>query len=329
MNYTAGTSNFTNFTVFSILKSMPHPDPIENQIQTNSIWSWSQLVPIENIILFFDDENSCSFIRKVYKNIACHSFSSSNCLHTTYNRPYISCAFDMAQQQTRTPILVFVNGDILLHTSVSHTISFVNAQLPQFLLVGCRRDFEMSHSENYSDPQKTLQDGLNNSRIHSTTGIDFIAFKTKARLFMPPFLVGVYRWDNWLLSEIILRTNISVIDVTDSIFVIHQQPKKIAGQKQPPHSSRVGADYNDRLAKNISGVDYKLGFINNSPRKLSGDCQKNQCEFKDNLERSEVVLLKERANALNYIAVLTVTSGYMPMAWNWVSQNNCNLCKIE
>ncbi|CAF4344453.1 unnamed protein product, partial [Rotaria magnacalcarata] len=169
-----------------------------------------------------------------------------------------------------------------------------------------------------SDSEKTLQNGLNHSKIHSTTGIDFIAFKINTSVRMPPFLVGVYRWDNWLLSEILLRTNITVIDVTQSIFVIHQQRKKLKGEKPEPHSLRRGAVYNDVLVKNISGEDYKVGFINNANQILSGNCEQSQCTFKDNLDRSEIVLLKQRANAQKYIAVLTVTSGYMPLVWNWI-----------
>ncbi|CAF1937112.1 unnamed protein product [Rotaria magnacalcarata] len=313
-----GVVTFTDITIFSILKSMPNPDPIEHQIQTNSIWSWSQLVPMKNILLFVDHETSCSFLKTEYPNITCYNFASLKCLHSTYKRPYINCAFDIAQQQKQTSILVFVNGDIMLHNSISHTISFVNANMHEFFLVGCRRDYEMSPSLNYSDSEKTLQNGLNHSQIHSTTGIDFIAFKINTSVRMPPFLVGVYRWDNWLLSEILLRTNITVIDVTQSIFVIHQQRKNLEGEKPEPHSLRRGAVYNDVLVKNISGEDYKVGFINNANQILSGNCAQSQCTFKDNLDRSEIVLLKQRANAQKYIAVLTVTSGYMPLAWNWI-----------
>ncbi|CAF4405830.1 unnamed protein product [Rotaria socialis] len=135
---------------------------------------------------------------------------------------------------------------------------------------------------------------------------------------MAPFLVGVYRWGNWLLSEMLLRTNATVIDVTQSTFIIHQKLKELDGQKPLHHSSRIGAVYNDELTKNISGADYKVGFINNAPQILSGDCQKNQCELKDNLLQSEVILLKQRANAQKYIAVLAINRGHMPLVWNWV-----------
>ena len=310
---------FRNFTIFSILKSMPNADPLENQIQINSIWSWSQLVSTENIILFFDDEKSCSFVRTLYQNISCHMFPSTECFHSTYNRPYVSCAFHLAQQYSQTSVLAFVNSDIMLHSSVLHTILFVSTYVHEFFLVGCRRDYEMFRSFNYTDPEETLKDGLNNSRMHATTGIDLISFKVGTLPRIPPFLAGVYRWDNWLLSEILLRTNITVIDATQSTFIIHQQPKLDEGKKFVPHSSRAGAVYNDQLTKKVSGFDYKVGFIHNAHQILSGDCQKNQCIFGENLHRSEIILLKQRANTQKYIAILTVTIEYMPMAWNWVS----------
>ncbi|CAF3854211.1 unnamed protein product, partial [Rotaria magnacalcarata] len=299
---------------------MPNVDPIQHQIQTNAIWSWSQLLPMENILLFFDDEKSCSFMRTLYQEISCQSLPLSKCFHSTYHRPYMNCVFDLAQQRIKTSILVFANGDIILHHSVYHTISFVNTHFREFFLVGCRRDYVVSRSLNYSNPANTLQDALNNSQITSTADIDFIAFKTDTPIYMAPFLVGVYRWDNWLLSEMLLRTNITVIDVTQSTFIIHQKLKELDGQKPLHHSSRIGAAYNDELTKNISGTDYKVGFINNAPQILSGDCQKNQCEFKENLLQSEVILLKQRANTQKYIAVLTINRGHIPLVWNWLHQ---------
>ena len=294
-------------------------DPIQHQIQLNSIWSWSQLVPVENILLFTDDAASCSVIHATYPNISCKNFPLTDCWHPIYNRSFVRCAFELAQQSARTSTLLFVNGDIMLDESIAHSISYVTAHLSDFFLVGCRRDYEIPPSINISDAAEILKDAKVNSKLHSTTGIDIIAFRTKLRIAMPPFIVGVYRWDNWLLSEIILRTNLTLIDVTASVTAIHQQSQQGTSNTSQSHSSRHGASYNDVLTKNASGVDYKLGFINNAHRILTGDCQKKECLLNDNLNRSEQILIIQRANPDKYIAVLTVSMGYITMAWNWVS----------
>ena len=308
-----------NFTIFSAMRSIVHVDPIETQIQMNSIWSWSRLVPLENILLFFDDVESCSIVQNRYPNVFCRKFPSATCFNSIYNRSLIRCAFELAQKHAQTSILLFVNGDIMLDESISHSISYVAARLPEFFLVGCRSDYEIASSMNNVSPEKFFEEGLSKSRLHSTTGIDFIAFRVAMDIRMPPFLIGVYRWDNWLLSEIILRTNITLVDVTQSVLAIHQKATQADGAKPMPHSSRVGASYNDDLTKNMSGSDYKMGFIHNAHQALSGNCQKGECSLKINLHRSEQILIMQRANANKYIAVLTVNSGYMPMAWNWVS----------
>jgi hypothetical protein len=315
----ACVSEKQNFTIFSPMRSIVHVDPIEIQIQMNSIWSWSRLVPLENILLFFDDAESCSIVQAHYPSIFCLKLPPSTCFNPIYNRSLIRCAFELAQKHARTSILLFVNGDIMLDESISHSVSFVAERLSEFFLVGCRRDYEIASLVNVSSPGKILEHAFSNSRQHSTTGIDFIAFRTTMRIRMPPFLIGVYRWDNWLLSEIILRTNITLVDVTESVLALHQQAKQPEGANPIPHSGRTGASYNDGLAKNASGVDYKMGFIHNVQQTLSGNCQKGECSLKINLHRSEQILIMQRANVNKYIAVLTVNSGYMSMAWNWVS----------
>ena len=297
---------------------MPNKDPIENQIQLNSLWSWSQLISTKNIIVFVDDESSCVYIKNIYRNLSCQTFSKKECFHDSYHRPYLSCAFDFVEEHRQTSISIFVNGDIMLDQSVFHSISFIHQRQQQFFIVGCRRDFTISSIHNHSNSQQILNDALNHSQIHSTTGIDLIAYRINSKIRMARFLVGVYRWDNWLLSEILLRTNVNVIDITQSAVIIHQQ-QPIAQDKQViHHSQRHGAIYNDQLTKNLSNVDYKLGFIHNANEILVGDCHQKQCQLKENLYRSEIILLKQRADANNYIAILTVTSGYMSMAWNWI-----------
>lgn len=206
----------------------------------------------------------------------------------------------------------------MLDETIGHSIAHVSEHLTDFVLVGCRRDYEIPSSVNISNPEEILENAKLYSKLHSTTGIDMIAFPVKLQMAMPPFLVGVYRWDNWLLSEIILRTDVTLIDVTTSALAIHQQVSVENGGTQQNHSARLGASYNDALTKNTSGNDYKLGFIHNAHRILEGDCQKKECSLKDNLNRSEQVLIMRRANPDKYIAVLTVSTGYMVLVWNWV-----------
>jgi hypothetical protein len=214
----------------------------------------------------------------------------------------------------RTPIQVFVNGDIMLDESTFYSIAFISGLFQDFFIVGCRRDYEISRSLRNSDPEAILRDASIHSKIHRASGIDLIAFRTELPIRMLSFLTGVYRWDNWLLSEILLKTNKTVIDVTQSSRIVHLQSKDTEN-----HERRYGAPKNAALVKNASANDYRLGTIGNAHKVLVGDCRQDQCQLKDNIHQSEQILIKQRANTDKYIVVLTVNSGYMPLAWNWVS----------
>lgn len=309
---------FNNFSIFSILHEMPNKDPIRHYIQLSAIWSWSQLIPVQNIFLFFENSQSCSFVKQHHSDIKCITLPHADCIDATYDRPYIKCIFEIAQRLSQTSVLIFANGDIMLEETTFHSINFIADRIWDFFVVGCRRDYEIDLA-NGTDRKMVLKNAIMHSRRHHTTGIDLIAFRAKIHLPVLPFLVGVYRWDNWLLSEVILRTNKTVIDITDSSQIIHLQPKNTGNGSIIPHQSRPGADYNDALTKNVSGNDYGLGSIHNAQKILIGDCRNGKCILQDNFRQSERILIRQRANAEKYIAVLTVNSGYMELAWNWVS----------
>lgn len=316
---TTATENFRNITIFSILREMPNNDPVRHVIQTSAVWSWSQIVPMQNILLFFEDDKSCSFMQNSYKNIRCQTLPPTNCFDITYNRPYIKCVFDLAQQHMQTPIQVFVNGDIMVDQSTFHSITFINDLFQDFLIVGCRRDYEIPRSLTNSDPEAILKDASIYGKLHPASAIDFIAFRTVLPIRMPSFLTGIYRWDNWLLSEILLKTNKTVIDITQSSRIVHLQAKDTENHEPIHHEQRHGATYNAELVKNVSANDYKLGIIYNAHKILVGDCREGQCQLKDNIHQNEQILIKQRADADRYIVVLAVNSGYMPLVWNWVS----------
>ena len=311
-------ANFMSFSIFSVLQEMPNSDPVRHLIQENVVWSWSKLLPVQNILLFFYNDKSCSYVRQTYGNITCRTLSLTSCFDATYNRPYINCVFDMALQNVQTPILMFASGDIMLDETIFHSVSFINDQVEDFFVVGYRKDYEVTQSLSQSNPKALLRNASIYGELQASESIDLIAFRSESSIRMLPFLVGAYRWDNWLLSEILLRTNKTVVDITESSHIIHLQPKNMK-DNESSNERRPDALYNDKLAKNISGHDYKMGLICNAHKVLIGDCQKDRCELKDNFQRSEQILIKQKANADNYVAVLTVNSGYMPLAWNWVS----------
>jgi hypothetical protein len=84
---------------------------------------------------------------------------------------------------------------------------------------------------------------------------------------MPPFLVGVYRWDSYVLTRAILSPSIVVVDATASVMALHLQG--FAAGVQLEHRNRRGAVYNDRLVHDLMGTGFLRGHTNNADYELS------------------------------------------------------------
>lgn len=150
-------------------------------------------------------------------------------------------------------------------------------------------------------------------------GIDLFVYPKSifSSLDFPPYLAGVYRWDNWLLSEMILREDVNVVDISNPALPILVND----GVEPVAHQSADGAQYNDRITKSRSGNQYKLGHANNADYRLEGICP--QCSLVKNPIQSIGVLLAKRINRFGYLAVLTFeqTSNDLPamdLLHNWI-----------
>ena len=79
---------------------------------------------------------------------------------------------------------------------------------------------------------------------------------------MPPFLVGVWRWDSFVLARAILSPSIVVVDATPAVVAMHLQ--HAAAGEPPQHRRRRGAAYCDRLVHDLIGRRYLMGHVLNA-----------------------------------------------------------------
>ena len=92
-----------------------------------------------------------------------------------------------------------------------------------------------------------------------------------ATIDMPPFLVGVYRWDSYVLARAVLSPSIAVVDATAAVTALHLQGQ--ADGAGIEHRLRRGATYNDRLVHDLMGKQYLMGHTNNADYGLSAGGQ--------------------------------------------------------
>ena len=84
----------------------------------------------------------------------------------------------------------------------------------------------------------------------------------QAFIAMPPFLVGVWRWDSFVLARAILSPSIVVVDATAAVVAMHLQ--RAAAGELPQHRRRRGTAYCDRLVHDLIGRRYLMGHVLNA-----------------------------------------------------------------
>jgi hypothetical protein len=93
-----------------------------------------------------------------------------------------------------------------------------------FLLIGRRWDLEVEEEIDYKDSGwvEKIRDAVQTRGVlHSPAAIDYFVFRKGLWPTIPPFGVGRFTWDNWLVLEA-RRRGAMVVDGTKRIWAIHQ-----------------------------------------------------------------------------------------------------------
>ncbi len=202
-------------TIFTAPK--PFTNPHINLIQRNAIHSWQHLGDGLSIVLMGNEPGIAEFSRE------------TGLLHLPdveinfFGTPLVSSLFSQAHQVSASPILAYVNADILLTPNFVTTATQVYCQLKRFLIVGQRHDLNVQQSLEFSSGwnERLLSDLQSHGRLHPPAGSDYFIFPHMCFTEIPEFTIGRAGWDNWMIYSARLQ-HIPVVDATGSITVIHQ-----------------------------------------------------------------------------------------------------------
>ena len=318
------SSKHSGVTIFSLLHDMTPAtlaaDRTQYAFQYAALMSWSLLVPGSNILVFVDSEASCTHLYGLVRGLQCFA-RPPECWHDQLHRPYLHCVFDAAHSLAATDTLVYVNSDIVLDRSLTDTIDAVETMShKRYVLVAARKDTTLTQAmvDDYKQP-----DFLDKLAVHAKSAgakqpshpIDVFVYKRTALptdFLFPAFLAGVYKWDQWFLSMFILDDTLTTIDVSDQVLVVHLT------RKRAQSTDSKAMQHNDALIRSLGAANaYKIGTIDNAPLRLLGSCPHN-CSIERSEQVSDLILFTKRASKEGYLVVLTVNSGYVPLALNWV-----------
>lgn len=187
-------------------------------IQKNAILSWTQLRPRPEIILFGEEEGIAEicqqldlrYVPKVSRN--------------EFGTPLVNGLFSRGELLSSGEVLVYVNADIILFSDFLPAVERVAARFPQFLMIGKRFNLDVDFVLDTTYPdweKKSIDYAHRHGKYHSSSGIDYFAFRRGLWKEIPPFAIGRTAWDNWLVYDPI-RQGAPVVDATDRVFAVHQ-----------------------------------------------------------------------------------------------------------
>jgi hypothetical protein len=257
------SSDCVYLTAFTFVRSL-RPDNI-SAFEHNALVSWTQLkgVCIVSIFAYVDEDSLCPRAG-LHPLIQC---LPTRCTHQATGLPQLHCAFQdvfafARKQQHARYAVAFINSDIVLMPEAGLSLIAVATQLRSFVLVGQRTDVVMS--EEVCAPVVDTEEWLNSvrrqaalgGRTHFDWGLDYFFFSGDRYIELPPYLIGRWRWDNWLLAEHLKIGN--VVDGSSTILAIHQQTNVSVFSL---HDERRGSDVNQEIAYSHGLNQHYVGML--------------------------------------------------------------------
>ena len=228
-------------TIFTAPK--PFTNPNISLIQSNAMQSWQHLADEVNVVLIGDEPGIAEFASEVgiqhLPQVDCNPLGT----------PLVSSIFALARQFSTSPLLAYVNADILLTPQFVNVARQVYCQVNKFLIVGRRYDLNLEQPLEFNPGWDLylLSDVQIRGRLHPAAGSDYFIFPRPCFTDIPKFAIGRAGWDNWMLFH--ARTqHYPIVDATSSIFAIHQDHDYSHLPNGQPHYRLPESSENIRLA---------------------------------------------------------------------------------
>ena len=257
-------------TIFTAPK--PFTNPHIALIQRNAIESWTHLGPEVEVLVIGDEEGIAE---------ACAEWKVRHLPDVQRNSsgtPLVSSIFQMAREASSSPVLVYVNADVIFFPQMVETIQAVARQEKEFLLVGQRWDLDLRESIDFSGNWNEWlnQKIASRGRLHPRGGSDYFVFPRDCFSDMPAFAIGRAGWDNWMFYKARYE-GWKLVDATKDIRIVHQDHDYSHLPNGKPHYRLPETDENVRLAGgkrtifNLLDANYSLEGGEIQPARMTGE----------------------------------------------------------
>jgi hypothetical protein len=140
-----------------------------------------------------------------------------------WGTPLVSSIFALARQNSTSPLLAYVNADILLLPDFLAVAHQVAEQAERFLVVGQRWDLNVRRRLDFAPnwAADLWEETRSQGGLHAPAGSDYFIFPRPVFTEMPDFAIGRAGWDNWMIYHG-LQQKWPVVDATASLMIVHQ-----------------------------------------------------------------------------------------------------------
>ncbi len=228
-------------TIFTAPK--PFSDPHINLIQRNAIGSWLHLGQEVEVILVGEEpglseaaaELGVCYLPQVKRN--------------SQGTPLVSSIFELARQNSASPLLLYANADILFTPELIKLAQTMIDLARTFLLVGQRWDLDVQQPLDFNPgwDLKLKNEIRQRGRLHPAGGSDYFLFPRDCFSEIPDFAIGRAGWDNWMIYHA-RQQSWAVVDATGTLDVVHQDHDYRHLPNGQPHYRLPETDANIRLA---------------------------------------------------------------------------------
>jgi hypothetical protein len=237
----------------------PFTNPHIATIQRNAIQSWVHLGSEVEVVLVGDEMGMAETAAEIgvphLKDVERNSSGT----------PLVSSIFDLMRGHSHSPILVYVNADILFMPDFVTAINHLRKQSQAFLGVGQRWDLEVLAKLEFSPGwEGKLREGvISKGSLHAPVGSDYFVFPRTILTQIPDFAIGRAGWDNWMIYEARQR-GWPVVDMTADVMVVHQNHDYSHLPGGQPHYRLPETADNTRMAGgrraifNLQDADFAL-----------------------------------------------------------------------
>jgi hypothetical protein len=265
-------------TIFTAPK--PFVDPHIALIQRNAIRSWQHIEGEVGVLLVGQEQGleeaalelNVEHLPEVARN--------------DHGTPLVSSIFSLARDNSKSPILAYLNTDIILLPDFINIARTVAEQASEFLVVGQRWDLPVNEKIDF-DPgwDKRLTHRLREEGyLHPPGGSDYFIFPRNCFTDIPPFAIGRAGWDNWMFYHA-RREGWLVVNATESLHVIHQNhdyshlPGGLPHYRLPETTENIRLAGGRRAIFSLFDADYELRNDKLTPVRLQGSKLKREIEI--------------------------------------------------